>query len=510
MKEFFSFRDRSPLLQRTLALMAKVKDIEGAASVLAWDQETFMPPGSVETRSYQSAALDVISHNYMVSDEARKIADDIKEYNGNSDDFQNAMFRLYLRQYEKAIRLPEDFVVRYSKLRTQSIESWKSALHNSNFKIFEKDLNEIVELKIEETNYLGFREHRYNALLDEYEPGLTVATLDSIFSNLKTKTLEILARLTKDEKLESVDDSFFKQNFNFEGQIKFVKLLAERMKFDMYYGRMDTSVHPFTTSFSPKDVRITTKFSTTDIRSCMLAAIHELGHGLYEQGIQYELDRTFACEGASYGLHESQSLIWENIISRTPQFWMWAFPHLRQIFPGQFNKQFSEDLYKAVNIVRPSLIRIEADELTYNLHIIIRYEIEKMLLSKQMRVYEIPEVWNRKMREYLGVVPSNDSMGCLQDIHWSHGSFGYFPTYTLGKLYSAMIWNKMKTELPTMSDDISTGNFIKMRLWLKNNMHQYGSLMTPKELIVSITGSEISEEPFLEYINNKIDSIYYN
>jgi len=509
MKDYFTYEEKSPLLKQTLALMAKVKDIEGASSLLAWDQETYMPPGGLEARSNQTAALDVISHSYLISDEAKSISEKIRNFSGYSNDFQDSMFRLYLREYDKAVKLPENFVLEYSRAKTIAIESWKKAYKESDFRIYEKDLSKVIELKIQEAEYLGYENNRYDALIDLYEPGITVQKLIPIFDKLKNKSIDILNKLKEDEKLDTINDAFLKKSYPSEGQLKFSKLVADKMTFDFFNGRLDLSMHPFTTSFSTKDVRITTRLSDNELRSNIFSTIHELGHGLYEQGIEQELNRTFAADGASYGMHESQSLIWENIIARTHEFWTWGITHLRQIYPGSFNNIYSIDLYNAVNVVRPSLIRIEADELTYNLHIIIRFEIENLLINKKIKPYEIPDYWRNKYREYLGVIPPNDTFGCLQDIHWSHGSFGYFPSYTLGKLYAAMLWAKMNQEIPNLHHEISIGNFGVIRNWLKLKIHRFGKLETPEDLIMDVTGSVLNEEPFINYITKKIQDIYY-
>ncbi len=508
MERYFTYTEKSPLLKRTLDLMAKVKDIESASSMLSWDQETYMPPGAVEARSHQITALEVIQHQFMTSTEAHDIAEKISTRIPNGDPNETSMFRLFMRRYNRDVKLPQSFIEDFSNAKTVAIESWKHARKESRFYHFEKDLGRLLELKIQEAEYLGYSDNRYDALLDQYEPGMTVAKLQPMFDHLKTKTLELFKKV--DIYKDKVTDGFMKQKFHSEGQIKFVKIISEKMAFDLYYGRMDESVHPFTVAFSPKDVRITTRVNDKDIRTCIYASIHELGHGLYEQGIDYSLYRTFANDGASFGMHESQSLLWENMITRSREFFVWSLPILQSIYPGMLSDIYPTDIYKAVNVVRPSFIRLEADELTYNLHIILRFEIENMLLNGQLKVKEIPDYWNVKMREFLGIYPPNDTMGALQDIHWSHGGFGYFPTYTLGKMYGAMIWETMHKEISNLGELISKGNLSPLRHWLGEKIHRYGSLLTPQELIKNITGSELNEQPFLNYIETKLKDIYFN
>lgn len=508
MKEYFSYKPKSELLKELLDLMAKVKDIDGACSLLSWDQETFMPPGAVETRSHQLSALEVLSHSFLSSDKAINLADRIRNIESSEDPFESSMFRLFLREHDKAVKIPESFVHRYSAARTLAIEGWKEARKKEKFKFFEKDLSKLLELKVEEADYLGYEKNRYDAFLDYYEPGMTAAKLEPMFNNLSRHALDSLKKIEINK--DKVSDEFIKQKFASQGQIKFIRIIAQKMAFDFYYGRIDKSIHPFTTSFSPKDVRITTRINETEIRAGVYAAIHELGHALYEQGIDYILDRTFAGEGASYGLHESQSLIWENIIARTKEFWMWALPELQQIFPGQLTDIYPSDMFKAVNVVRPSFIRTEADELTYNLHIVLRFEIENMLLNGKLRISDIPSYWDNKMKTFLGIYPPNDLMGALQDIHWSHGSFGYFPIYSLGKLYAATIWKTMRNEIQGIDEHISNGNFAKIRYWLRDRLHRFGKLADPDELIQDISGEPLSDAPYINYIDAKINELYFD
>ena len=508
MKEYFTYKTRSPLLVELLDLMGKIKDIEGASSVLSWDQETYMPPGAAEPRSFQLSALEVISHSFLTSDKASELAKKIRDLGESDDPFENSMFRLFLTEHDRAIKLPEHFVKDYTLAKTLAIESWKEARNHRKFSYFAKSLANIIEFKVQEAEYLGYEGNRYNALLNYYEPGMTVAKLKPIFENLQTHVLDTLKRIESVQ--DKVNDDFIKQKFASDGQIKFINTLAKKMAFDFYYGRIDFSIHPFTTSFSPKDVRVTTRLNENEVRAGIYAAIHELGHALYEQGKDFILARTFADDGSSFGMHESQSLIWENIITRTREFWMWALPKLQEIYPGQLSNKFPSDMYKAVNIIRPSFIRTEADELTYNLHIVLRFNIENLLLNGDLGTNEIPNYWDNQIRKYLGIFPPNDLLGSLQDIHWAHGSIGYFPIYTLGKLYAAMIWKTMQEEIPDIKDNISNGNFALLRNWLRDKIHRYGKLVTPDELITDVTGEQLNEKAYIDYIDAKVDDLYFD
>ncbi len=508
MKEYFTYKTRSPLLVELLDLMGKIKDIEGASSLLSWDQETYMPPGAAEPRSYQLSVLEVLSHSLLTSENARELAKKIRDANKSDDPFESSMFRLFLDEHERAIKLPQHFIKDYSLAKSLAIESWKDARSHNKFSYFAKSLATILEFKIQEAEYLGYEDNRYNALLDYYEPYMTVSKLEPIFNNLQTHILDTLTKIEPFK--EKVSDDFIKQKFNADGQMKFIRTIAKKMAFDFYYGRIDFSIHPFTTSFSPKDVRVTTRLNENEIRAGIYAAIHELGHGLYEQGKDFTLSRTFADDGSSFGLHESQSLIWENIITRTREFWMWALPKLQDIYPGQLSNKFPSDMFQAVNIIRPSFIRTEADELTYNLHIILRFNIENLLLNGNLSVNDIPHYWDTQMKNYLGIYPPDDLHASLQDIHWAHGNFGYFPSYTIGKLYAAMIWKTMNEQIPDINEHISNGNFALLRNWLRNKIHRYGKLLTPNELIMEVTGEALNEKPYIEYIEQKVQDLYFS
>jgi carboxypeptidase Taq len=508
MKEYFTYKTRSPILVELLELMGKVKDIEGAASVLSWDQETFMPAGAGEPRSFQLSALEVVSHSFLTSDKAKELALRIKDAGESSDPFENSMFRLFLREHERAVKLPPYFIQDYTLAKTMAIEAWKEARSRQKFSYFVNSLSKILEFKIQEAEYIGYEENRYDALLDYYEPGITVAKLMPMFDNLSKHALETLQKI--EPYTEKINDDFIKQKFAASGQMKFIRNVAKKMAFDFYYGRIDYSIHPFTTSFSPKDVRVTTRINENEIRAGIYAAIHELGHALYEQGKDFTLSRTFADDGSSFGMHESQSLIWENIIARTREFWMWGLPVLQEIFPGQLANKFPSDIYQAVNVIRPSFIRTEADELTYNLHIVMRFNIENLLLNGNLSVRDIPGYWDNHIKDFVGTYPPNDLLGSLQDIHWSHGSFGYFPIYSLGKLYAAMIWKKMNEDIPDINDKISNGQFAVLRNWLRDKIHMYGRLVTPDELITDVCGEQLNEKAYIDYIDAKVNDLYFS
>jgi len=487
----------------TLSLMNTICDIGAATAVLNWDQETYMPHGGSMTRAEQISTLSTVMHQMLTGDKAKALVDAIKKENSIQ---QQPIMRLFVEEHEKAVKLPEDLVKRVSKAQALGQDIWKEARSNKDFSIFSTILDELLTLKREEAEYRGYAENRYDALLDIYEPGATVSHLNPVFDKLRDATSVILKAIEPVK--HTVTDKPLQQHFPADAQMAFSKLIAEKMGFDFTRGRMDLTAHPFCTSFTQHDVRLTTRINEHDLSSCLYGVIHETGHGLYEQGFPNEFARTFAAEGASIGMHESQSLLWETIVTRTEEFWEYAMPHFAIYFPEQAKGLSPKDMFHAVNTIQPSLIRVEADEITYNMHIILRFEIERDLINGTLATKDIPEAWNAKMKEYLGILPPNDAMGCLQDVHWSFGGFGYFPSYTLGKLYAAMEWKTIQEEMPSVKHDIAVGEFSGILSWLRKNIHAYGKTAKPGEIIQAVTGQSLSEQEFVNYAFAKVASVY--
>lgn len=498
-------KQNSPLLQDVLKLMYIIKDIQNSASLLGWDQETYMPIGSVNTRASQLVTLETIAHRLLTSKKARILVEKIEQYNGSSSSFEKGIYQTFLKEHSLAVKLPQKFVQKYTEARTYATESWKKARQENNYKIFEKDFDNLTKLKIEQANYYGFSENPYDALIDLYEPGMTYSFLLPYLEEIKEETKNILDDALSVSSL--INDNFLYDYYNNDIQFTVARQICEKMGFDFYYGRMDKSIHPFTTSFSRKDVRLTVRVIENDLRSSIFSAIHEAGHGLYEQNISYEYYRTFLEEGSSYGIHESQSLLWEKIIARTLEFSNWLLPILKEYFPSLLKNVTPMDFFKAINKISKSFMRTEADELTYNLHIIMRFELENDLLNQKISVRDIPELWNIKFNDYFELNPESLKQGCLQDIHWAQGSFGYFPTYTLGKIYSAMIWKKIQEDIPDVLNYIENGNFILIKNWLRENIHQYGKLYQPKVLMKMITGKFFDVGDYNHYIRKKISML---
>ncbi|MBU5593471.1 carboxypeptidase M32 [Clostridium sp. MSJ-4] len=488
-------------------LRSYIKELEylnQAMGLIFWDMRVGIPKKAIEPRSEVIGYLSSESYKLETSDKVKEFIDYFEGVEG-LDDVSKSMVENMKKNYEKTKKIPADRHREYTILASKSEVAWEDAKDKSDFEMFKPYLEKVVDFKEEFINYWGYEKNKYDTLLDFYEPSITVEKLDNIFGELRDAIVELLGKI-KESKIKPRDD-FFKKDFSKESQEEFGKFVVEKLGYDFDAGRIDESVHPFTINFGNKDVRITTKYLTNEFRSALFSTIHEGGHAIYEQDIPDELEGTGLGNGVSMGIHESQSRFYENIIGRSKEFWRYFYPEAQRRFP-QFEGVSFEDFYRGINTVEPSLIRTEADELTYSLHVIIRYEIEKALINGKIQVGDLPGVWNEKYKEYLGVEPSSDAEGVLQDMHWSDGSFGYFPSYALGNIYGAQFLNKMKNDMPNMYEEIEKGNFKEIHNWLKENIHKHGAVYKPAELIKMVTGEELTAKYFIEYLNKKYTEIY--
>jgi len=363
-----------------------------------------------------------------------------------------------------------------------------------------------VDLNIQMAEALGYKDRIYDALLDLFEPEIKTARVTRIFDELKAELVPLVRAIA--EKKGAVDDAVLYRDYDEGKQWAFGQEVLRQMGFDFERGRQDKSAHPFTTSFSINDVRLTTRVYRNQFKTALFGSIHEGGHALYEQALSPALERTPLGDGASLGVHESQSRLWENVVGRSRGFWAFYFPRLKELFPEQLNGMDLEAFYRAINKVEPSMIRVEADEVTYNLHIFLRFEIENDMLEGKVQLSDLPQAWNAKMEAYLGIVPANDAEGVLQDVHWSMGTLGYFPTYSLGTLLSVQLYNQALAETPKIPAQIERGEFALLRNWLQERIHVHGKKFTPAELVKRVTGSELSARPFVEYVKAKYGDIY--
>lgn len=495
--------------------LLEIQRINSAASVLSWDQETYMPAGGGQARAEQIAVLQGLAHQKLISPEIDSLLSQwVDPESGQAidqsgdlwDESSRSLLREVWRDFSRAKKLPSDFVVTLSRECSLAQQVWAEAKTKNAFAMFLPNLRTVLSLKREEAQYLGYTDSPYNALLDAYEPGATIATLKPVFAQLKARLVPLLKKITQSR--VHIDDSFLRHSYDQARQLDFGRLVLTAMGYDFKRGRLDLSAHPFTTSFHPNDVRVTTRVHEHELQSCLFSCIHEGGHGLYDQGLDQQYYGTPLGDSLSLGIHESQSRLWENCVGRSRAFWRFFYPILQQTFPNQLGRVNTEEFYAAINRVQPSFIRVEADELTYNLHIMLRFEIEQDLIEGKTQPKDLPAIWNRKMEEYLGIVPRTDAEGVLQDVHWSFGAFGYFPTYTLGNLYSVQFFEQALLEIPHLEDEIAAGQLTSLRRWLEQKIHRWGRMFTPEHLSRRITGSLLNPDPFLSYAEKKYGEIY--
>lgn len=482
-----------------------IEYLNSSIAVLEWDTMVNAPKKAINYRSEMLGYLSSESYKLTTSEKMKEFIDFFNEV-GNMDQVTRATVEKVTKEYNKTKKIPEKEYRDYTIATSISSAAWEEAKEKSDFSIFEPHLKKMIDFKRKFVEYWGYKENKYDTLLDFYEPGITVKQLDRVFSELRDGIVELLEKIKATGYVPNT--KFFTENFSKEEQVEFHNFVLDKMEYDYKdAGRVDESTHPFTTNFGNKDVRITNHYYENDFRSGLFSAIHEGGHAIYEQDIPDELQGTLLAEGASMGIHESQSRFYENIIGKSKEFWKYFYPEAKKRFE-QFKDISFEEFYNGLNLVEPSLIRTEADELTYSIHVIIRYEIEKLLISGELEVKDLPKVWNEKYKEYLGVEPKCDAEGVLQDMHWSDGSFGYFPSYALGNLYGAQFLNIMKKDIPDLYSEIEKGNLHIVHEWLKENIHKYGAIYKPVELIKKVTGEELTAKYFIEYLNEKYKDIY--
>ena len=492
------------------ALVARLRDIhnvEMAASLLGWDQQTQMPAGGAESRARQLGTLSKIAHQMFTSDETGQLLEDASTETTN-DDYNSdsaSMVRVVQDDYDSQTKLPTEWVSEFVELTANAHGIWAKAREDKDFSQFQPTLERIIEMVRQQTEYLGYDDHPYTALLNQYERGITTTQVKQIFDDHKSGLVELIAAIN--ENADKVSDSMLHRPYDIEKQREFGLKMIEAMGFDFSRGYQAESVHPFCTHFSINDVRITTRFDSHFLNPALFGMMHEAGHGMYEQGVGQNLEGTPLASGTSLGVHESQSLMWENLVGRSKGFWSWALPQLKETFPHLESVDLNT-FYKAINKSQPSFIRVDADEVTYNLHIILRFEIEMDLITGKLAVKDVPDVWNTKFTEFLGITPSNDAEGVLQDVHWSAGIQGYFPTYALGNLLSVQYYNKAVADCPTIPSDIANGKFDTLLSWLNKNIHQHGRKFTSEELTKKVTGESIQSRDYLAYLKTKYSDIY--
>ncbi|MBI2743745.1 MAG: carboxypeptidase M32 [Chlamydiales bacterium] len=492
-------------LSKTVALLHSIHQL------LEWDQEIYMPPGAIEARALQVELIAGLSHKQKTSPAyAKALGKLIDLASGEILDKtlppeKMAALREWRRDYLNEKKLPQAFVKNFAKITSAGVHAWAEARKQNNFSLFAPHLEKIVKISRKKAELLGYKAHPYDALLDLYEPGMTSAQLSPLFARLKSS----LTQLVKEIKARPAPrEDFLHGSFSPEKQNEFSQILLKAMGFDKETSRLDLSVHPFCVSLHPKDTRMSTRLHPDYLMSNIFSVIHEGGHGLYNRGFKVENFGSPLGESASLGMDESQSRWWETRIGRSEAFWKHFFPQLQNLFPEKLKEISLHDFHRAINSVEASLIRVEADEVTYSLHVIVRFELEMALLDGSLKVKDLPKAWNRKMQEYLGITPSSDAEGCLQDIHWSMGGIGYFPTYTLGNLYASQIFAAFEKKYPEWKERVSKGDLGFIREWLTENLHQYGRQFSAEEILIRLTGGPLTEKPFVTYLEEKYHRLY--
>ncbi|XXF76821.1 carboxypeptidase M32 [Myxococcaceae bacterium GXIMD 01537] len=488
-----------------LARMQELKDLSGVIGLATWDQETYLPPKADAARAAQLSTLQGLYHERLVDPRLGEALAWAESHAGLDAD-QRAMARVLTQERERAVRVPGALVKALAEAQSRALSAWRQARQEKRFARFQPALQRLLELRREQADAYGHEGERYDALLEGYEPGMRVARLTPVLTALRDALVPMVAALAAAPRQPS--DVFEGRSFHADAQWRFsLKLLAD-MGFDLEAGRQDRSIHPFTGGTHPLDVRLTTRIDEANPLSALFGTVHEGGHGLYEQNFAPEHHRTPLAAAPSMGLHESQSRLWENLVGRSRDFWEHYYPALRAEFPEALGGVDLDAFHGAVNRVTPSLIRVEADEVTYNLHIVLRYELELLLIHDALPLSELPAAWNERVRRYLGLTPPDDTQGVLQDIHWAWGEFGYFPTYALGNLYSASLFQAAGRAVPGLAGHLRRGELLPLRDWLREAVHREGYRQPAEALVRKVTGAGLTDADFLAYLKDKYGALY--
>lgn len=492
-------------------LSTKIHTYRSVLSLLHWDQETYMPEGSITPRSEQISLLSTLIHEEKTSKQFKTLLEKLVFLPSGKPKIKGlskaklAILREWHKEFIRETKLPASFVTTFSQVTSESSQIWASAKKANNFKLFAPFLTKIIGLCRQKADILGFEEHPYDALLEGYEPCMTTNRVGQIFTGLKKELTALLKKITKAKQIE---DRFLHAKIEDETQIAISRALLSHLPMEKGYTRLDLSSHPFSTALHPHDSRITTRILPKAFMSNIFSILHEAGHSMYEMGLPLNHWGTPLCEAASLSVHESQSRFWETLIGRSLPFWKSFYPDLKKALPKHLKTIPLERFYRAINKVTPSFIRVEADEVSYCLHVILRFEIEKQLISGTLQVADLPEAWNAQMKEIFGITPPNDTMGCLQDIHWSLGDFGYFPTYALGNILAAQFFTAFAKEHSSWEEQIASGDLSFVRKWLKSNIHGWGKMYNADQLAKRVTGKPLGEDAYCSYLKSKYHEIY--
>lgn len=499
-------QNKIPAYEELKELSTKIQHYQSILTLLHWDAETYMPEGGGNLRSRQMAELSHLIHEERTSSSFKKLLEKLIHFSSGKPKVKHLSrtqlinLREWHRDFLKLTKLPSSFVKKFSQVTSEASQIWRIAKKENHFQLFAPSLKTIVDMCREKASIFGFDDHPYDALIEGYESCMTAAKLTPLFARLKKELISLLKHIPKQPASRT---RFLTKEVPFETQQAIGKKLLSLLPLDPHYSRLDLSAHPFSLALHPHDSRITTRILPKHFVSNIFSILHEAGHSMYEMGLPMQDFGTPLCEPASLSIHESQSRLWETIIGRSLPFWKFFYPILQKELPSLLKKVSLPDFYSAIHEVKPSYIRVEADEVTYCLHVILRFEIEKDLISGRLEVSDLPEAWNAKMKEFFGITPPNDSLGCLQDIHWSLGDFGYFPTYALGNIIAAQLFHTFEKKHPDWEKQISKGDFIPLRAWLKENVHALGKTYETEPMVRKITGGPLSEKAYCRYLKNK-------
>ena len=491
--------------ERVMESAAELADLESAASLLGWDQETTMPPKGVDGRSHVAATMAGIIHQRLTDPELAENLDALSSNGNTLGEVETAQVKELARLQRRAAKVPRKLVQAMAEHESRSTAVWAECKKNKDFASFVPSLSETYSLKREMAEAIGYKDNIYDALLDDYEPGAKTKDLMNVLNDVKDFLIPVVQKIV-DSGVQG-DPGIVSGPFDTKLQDQFGREMIAAMGFDMEAGRLDISNHPFTSGIHAGDIRLTTKYQD-ELTVGLFGTLHETGHGLYEQNLPSGYRRTPLGPSTSLGIHESQSRLWENNVGRSLCLWKHFFPRLQKLFPGQLGSVSLDDYYRAINIVEPSLVRIESDEVTYNLHIVLRVELEQELLGGTVAIKDLSDVWNERFKQYLGIEPPSVDKGVLQDIHWAVGLIGYFATYTLGNLYAAMFYDAAKSAIPDLEGKIAQGNLIPLRDWLIENVHKHGRRYSAEDLAKKACGKPFSADPFKSYVREKFGAIY--
>ena len=498
-----------PLFEELRRRYQEISDLAGAAAVLGWDQATYMPSGGAEQRGRQGATLSRLAHQRATDPALGKLLDDLTSVAErlDPDSDEACLVRVGRRDFDRAVQLPEDFVTRSSEAASASYNAWTRARPDNDFASMRPHLERALDLSREAAGYLGPYARIADPLIDAADEGMTTESVTALFAELRAVLVPLVRAIAAQP---TTDDSCLHGSYPETAQLDFALAMAKRYGYDLARGRLDKTHHPFCTRFSGGDIRITTRVRDNDIGDCLFSTLHEAGHALYEQGVAAALDATPLGSGASAGVHESQSRLWENIVGRSRGFWQFAYPLLQQAFPGAFDTVPLETFYRAINKVERSLIRTDADEVTYNLHVMLRFDLELDLLEGRLAVKDLPEAWRARFVDDFGIAPPDDRDGCLQDVHWYGGGLGgSFQGYTIGNILSAQLYAAAVKAHPEITGEISTGEFGTLHTWLRENLYVHGRKFSPQALIEKVTGGPMTTSPYVAYLKGKYGELYH-